>query len=295
MTAAVRTWLYAPAHHPDRVRKALASGADAVVIDLEDSVPAHRKDEARAAALQILADLPPERPPVWVRLNAVDTPVGEADVAALAGSVADGFRCPRASDPRVIATVSAAVRRPLQLIIESAAGLLAAPDLARAAPQVEWISLGEADLAADLRTGAAGLDWARGWIVAAARAADLNSPIQSVHTAVGDLEGLRATTALGREHGFFGRSIVHPRQIEVIHDVYTPSSEEITRAEQIVGALQEATERGESTAMTSDGRFVDPAVVAGAQLTLELARLSPRPEAASWPNPSRSRPAQEPI
>ena len=280
MNDLVRTWLYVPAHHPDRAHKALVSGADAVVLDLEDSVPAERKDEAREAALALLRELPIERPRVWVRMNPLGSPWGGADLAALAGVDVDGVRLPRAQDQDEVIQVADAVGCPVQLLLETARGLMAARDLAVAHPSVVGISLGEADLAADLRVAPTGLDWARGWVVAVARAAGLPSPVQSVYTHVSDVAGLRTTTADGRSHGFFGRSVVHPKQIQPVHEVYRPTEDELSRAQEVVNAYDRARVRGEAAALAPDGRFVDPAVVAGAQLTLRLAALDrPHPSA----------------
>jgi len=276
----VRTWLYVPAHHPDRAQKALVSGADAVVLDLEDSVPAERKDEAREAALALLHDLPSERPRVWVRMNPLSSPWGAADLAALAGVDADGVRLPRTQEPDEVRQVADALDCPLQLLLETARGLMAVRELVAAHPSVAGIALGEADLAADLRVAPTGLDWARGWVVAVARAAGLPSPVQSVYTDVRDLAGLRTTTAAGRDHGFFGRSVVHPQQIEPVHQVYRPTEDEVSRAQEVVNAYDRALERGEAAALTPDGRFVDPAVVAGAQLTLRLTALD-RPSSST--------------
>lgn len=285
MTGSLRTWLYVPAHRIDRALKALGSGADAVVLDLEDAVPAERKDEARAAAAAFLDQLPTDRPPVWVRVNSLRSPWGEADIAAVGRPGLDGVRLPRAEDPQEVRTVADRLGCPVQLLVETASGLMRAEELARAHPLVAGIALGEADLAADLRVAPSGLDWARGWIVAVARAAGLPSPVQSVYTVVSDLEGLRTTTAVGRLHGFFGRSVVHPRQIETIHEVYRPTDDELERARDVLAAYDRARERGEAAALTPDGRFVDPAVVAQAQLTLELAAMY-EPE-SPVPNPPR--------
>lgn len=283
MTALLRTWLYVPAHRVDRARKALASGADAVVIDLEDSVPAERKDEAREAAAALLDELPTDGPRVWVRVNSLKSPWGEADLEAVGRPGLDGVRLPRAEDPQEVRTVAERLGCPVQLLVETARGLMRAEKLSRAHPAVAGIALGEADLAADLRVTAAGLDWARGWIVAVARSAGLPSPVQSVYTAVADLDGLRTTTSTGRAHGFFGRSVVHPMQIETIHEVYRPADDELGRARDVLAAYDSARERGEAAALTPDGRFVDPAVVAQAQLTLELAALYPPAPAVQNP------------
>lgn len=271
MRTPVRSWLYAPGHHPERVLKALRAGADAVVIDLEDSVPAGRKEEARVGAAEILRDLDPDHPEVWVRINPPSSRWGELDLVALADVRLDGVRVPRSEDPVDVKKVAAAVGCPLQLLLETARGLMTARELARADPTVCGIGLGEADLAADLRVTTEGLTWARGWVVAVSREAGLPSPVQSVYTDIADLEGLRSTTSAGRAHGFFGRSLVHPRQIAPVHDVYRPTAEESARAREVFSAWEDAQARGEAAALTADGRFVDPAVVSQAQLVLELA------------------------
>jgi citrate lyase subunit beta/citryl-CoA lyase len=269
------------------VRKALGAGADAVVLDLEDAVPAERKEDAREVVVAILRELrgAGPRPQVWARVNPARSSWGEADVEALRGLPVDGVRVPRTENPADIVAVATALDCPVQLLIETAVGLMAARDLAVAHPAVAGIGLGEADLASDLRVAASrGLDWARGWIVAVSRACGLPSPVQSVYTAVADLDGLRATTAEARDLGFFGRSVVHPRQIGPVHDVYRPSPDEAARAQHLVDTLQSAQARGEAAALTSDGRFVDPAVVSQARVILELAALDhPRP-----PAPTRS-------
>ena len=123
--------------------------------------------------------------------------------------------------------------------------------------------------------GDEGLLYARSRCVATARAAGLPAPVQSVFTHVGDEEGLRRTTELGRRLGFFGRSAIHPSQLPVIHEVFTPTSEEVERARALVEALAEAEDRGVGAIALPDGRFVDPAVAEASRRTLALAdRLS---------------------
>ncbi|MEV0720829.1 HpcH/HpaI aldolase/citrate lyase family protein, partial [Asanoa sp. NPDC050611] len=111
-----------------------------------------------------------------------------------------------------------------------------------------------------------GLAWARGWVVVAARAAGLPAPVQSVYTDVADLDGLRASTRQARAMGFVGRSVVHPRQIPVVHAVFTPSAAEVAAAEAVLAALRP----GEAAVLDADGRFVDAAVVRRARLVLDL-------------------------
>jgi citrate lyase subunit beta/citryl-CoA lyase len=265
-----RSWLYVPGHRPDRVRKALASAADAVVVDLEDAVPAAAKDEARRTTVELLRDRPADGPPVWVRVNPPTEAVGRADVDALAGMPVDGLRLPRCEDPAMVHAVAEQTGYDLYLLLETARGLLAARELAGAHTAVRGVGLGESDLAADLMVPSdSGLDWARGHVVAASRAAGLASPVQSVWTRVGDLDGLRASCAAGLALGFFGRSVVHPSQIPVVHEVFTPSSEEVAEARAVLATGAEARARGEVAALDAQGRFVDPAVEARARVVLD--------------------------
>ena len=288
MSTVPRSWLYVPGHRAERVAKALVAGADAVVIDLEDAVPADRKDAARDQTVALLDERADHGAlQVWVRINPPGTEIGRRDVAALTGRRLDGLRIPRADDPDEVREVAERTGAPLQLLLENARGLSRARELAEAHELVAGIGLGEADLAADLLVDRdEGLTWARGAVVVAARAAGLPSPVQSVWTDVGDTDGLRVSSERGRGTGFFGRSVVHPRQIDVVHDVYTPSADEIAAAEGIVATAAEAAARGEAAALSADGRFVDPAVVARARTVLDRAgpaaqRVSPAPQLRS--------------
>lgn len=278
---AIRSWLYAPAHQPHIVAKALASGSDAVVVDLEDAVPATEKASGRECLLDLVDRLPHRHAPVWVRINDPRTDEGQRDLDALTKISVSGVRIPKAEDTGVIEEV-ATLGYPLQLILETATGLLNAPHLANAHPLVETLSLGEADLSADLRVGsAAGLGWARGWVVAAARSAGLRSPIQSVYTNVADIEGLLRTTLEGAALGFLGRSVIHPRQILPVHQAMRPTAERLRSAREVVAAAEDAASAGKAAVLDARGRFVDPAVVAQAQVTLDLAALDDHPASSA--------------
>ncbi|MCZ2859110.1 HpcH/HpaI aldolase/citrate lyase family protein [Blastococcus sp. VKM Ac-2987] len=284
MSTAPRSWLYVPGHRDDRVAKALTAGADAVVVDLEDAVPAAQKDRARELTAALLDEHRPDGsgPRLWVRINPPGTDAGERDVATLSGRRVDGIRVPRADDPVEVRAVGDRVGVPMQLLLESARGLWRAHELAGAHELVAGIGLGEADLAADLLVDRdEGLRWARGTVVVAARAAGLPSPVQSVWTDVADLDGLRASSLVGRATGFHGRSVVHPRQLGPVHEVYTPSPEEVAAAERVVATAAEAAARGESAVLDADGRFVDPAVVARARTVLDRAPSAPSPAPSS--------------
>ncbi|WP_369168645.1 CoA ester lyase [Streptomyces sp. R28] len=269
------TWLYAPGDRPRVVAKALTSGADIVIVDLEDAVAPDRKDYARAATADLLAE--PEHPvPVHVRVNALGTPPAVKDLEALAALPGlSGLRLPKVTSAEQVIHLAettpptAPGAPPLHALLESALGIEHAHAIACAHPSLHGISLGEADLRTDLGVrGDAGLDWSRSRVVVAARAAGLPPPSQSIHPDIRDLEGLAASCAHGRTLGFLGRAAIHPRQLPVIERAYLPTEAELEQAETILKAA--ATEHGAQA--LQDGTFIDAAVVAAAQRTLSLAR-----------------------
>ncbi|MGW0748977.1 HpcH/HpaI aldolase/citrate lyase family protein [Streptomyces sp. NPDC002587] len=250
----ILTWLYAPGDRPEVVAKAIGGGADAVIVDLEDAVPASRKEYARAATAELLAERPPV--PVHVRVNAIDSPWGGADLSALAGLHGlAGLRLPKISTPEQI--VATAVRTggvSLHALLESAVGVERAYEIARAHPALRGLSLGEADLRADLAVSAeTGLDWCRSRVVVAARAAGLAPPAQSVFPDIRDLEALAVSCAHGRSLGFFGRAAIHPRQLPVIERAYLPGPDEVTAAQEVLSAARATP----GALALPDGRFVD--------------------------------------
>jgi citrate lyase subunit beta / citryl-CoA lyase len=273
MTAPPLTWLYAPGDRPHVVAKALVSGADVVVVDLEDAVAPDRKDYARAATAELLAA--PQQVPVHVRVNALDSPLAPRDleaVAALPG--VSGLRLPKVTCPAQITRIAERTAPTtggapaLYALLEQALAVEHAYAIAAAHPALHGISLGEADLRADLGVREdAGLDWSRSRVVVAARAAGLPPPSQSVHPDIRDLESLAASCAHGRTLGFLGRAAIHPRQLPIIERAYLPTEREIEEAETIVKAA--TTEQGAQA--LPDGRFIDAAVVAAARRTLSLA------------------------
>jgi citrate lyase subunit beta/citryl-CoA lyase len=274
MSLSIRSWLYCPATRTDLIAKALRSSADAVVIDLEDAVPSESKNIARDNAVHILAQ--PRPKPVWVRMNTLDSPWGLDDARALSVVGPDGVRVPKCRNVDEVRRVGDLVDCPLGLLIESAEGVEQAIRLAAAHQHVTYLALGEADLMADLRVrNPEALDWARMRIVVAARATGIASPVQSVHTKLSDLEGLRRTTVIGRDNGFFGRSVIHPSQLAIVNNVYTPSSAEVAEARRIVTLMEDAAAAGRATNVDKSGQFIDPAMVEQARWVIELQDTQP--------------------
>lgn len=281
------TWLYVPADRPDRVAKAIASDADVVILDLEDSVAPAHKDLARATAVEVLGAAARRARPIEVRVNDPASPWGTSDLAALSalaaqvvGGLTFTLRLPKVDEPGTVRDVAAALggeRGPrITALLESALGIERAFEIATAHPRIAAIGMGEADLVFDLGTiDDAALDWARSRVVVAARAAGFPSPAMSAWLRVDDLDGLAASCRRGRSLGFLGRTAIHPAQLPVIVAAFVPSAEEVDAARRTLDALEGAQGSGTGGAVTVDGRFVDRAHVEGARRTLALAARRP--------------------
>lgn len=266
------TALYAPADRPERLPKAFDSAADAVLVDLEDAVAASRKDWARQQAASVLAAAVPPKP-CQVRINASGTPWHEADLAMVAELPAGvGVRVPKCEDPVELARLTELLTgRAIHVLVESAVGVEALGDLARV-PGVATIGLGEADLRSDLSlVDDQALDWIRTRAVVAARAAGLPAPWAAAFTDVADLDGLATSTRRLARRGFVGRTVIHPRQIEVVRQAFRPDEQAVARARGALSALAEAQRLDSGVAVLPDGTFLDPAMVALHQRTVELA------------------------
>lgn len=265
------TWLYVPGDRPERFAKAAAAGADVVIVDLEDAVVPEHKDAARAHVLRWLDAAAPGS--VEVRVNAIGTPWSAADLAALRDVPAlRAVRLPKVegrADVLAALDLLAARHRPLSCLVETARGVEAAYEIADT-PRVAAITLGEADLAADLGvTDPDALTWARSRIVIAARAAGLPAPALSAYPHVSDLAGLDASCRAGRRLGFRGRTAIHPRQVPVIAAAFAAAEDEIAAARAVVDGFELARSVGDGAVALPDGRMVDAALLAQARSVLE--------------------------
>jgi citrate lyase subunit beta/citryl-CoA lyase len=259
-----RSYLFAPGHNPTLLRKVFAAGADAVMLDLEDAVPPHAKETARELVAQALLTHP-----AWVRVNAARTPDCAADLEAVAGR-ATGIRIPKTESAHDVHWVADRLPdTPLICAIETARGVLAAQEIASVSG-VHHLAVGGVDLQRDLNCGPGDLPtlYARSHLVLASRAAGLAPPIDSVYPHLDDEAGLRQHAQLARSLGFFGKSAIHPRQLPVIHEIFTPSQEELRWARDVVAAFESS---GGAALRLADGEFVDRPVAVRAHRLLELA------------------------
>jgi citrate lyase subunit beta / citryl-CoA lyase len=272
-----RACLVVPGSAPDKLASASRRGADEVVIDLEDAVIPAAKADARAAVLEALATLDWSDVAVSVRVNAPRTPWCHADLAALAGA-APALRSvvvPKVESAddlafaeRLLDGAEAAAdrARPLrvQALIETAAGVAAAPAIAGASPRLEALVVGYADLAVALgrtRAGAGELalwDPIREAVLVAARAHDLQA-IDGPHLGLAPDEAFHAAAGRAREQGFDGKWAIHPAQLEPLRERFSPNEDEVAHARAVIGALA-AAERAGQGAVALDGRMLDEPV-----------------------------------
>ncbi|RJQ83990.1 HpcH/HpaI aldolase/citrate lyase family protein [Amycolatopsis panacis] len=272
-----RTLLFSPGDHSRRVERVLASSAATVVLDLEDGV-ADGEAKARGRATIAHALSTTDRAKVFVRVNATGTADHAADLDALGPVLGrtTGIILPKVESREEITVLAArlgefervAGSAPGSLkvvpVIETCAGLLVAPEIA-ASVRVAGLIFGALDLAAELAVSPiSGLDHTRAQVAVAARAAGLRGPIDGPHPDLDDDDGLAETSLASRALGFSGRVVLHPRQIDIVERAYTPTTDEILRARQIV----QASESNAGSLRLPDGTFVDRPVVARAQALL---------------------------
>lgn len=276
MTAAAaalpRSYLFVPASRPERIGKARQSGADAVIVDLEDAVEPSAKPAARAALAQAADALAGAVPgTLWLRINALDTAHAADDLHLLAALRSQGFgigaMVPKAGDAAALQALPPEV--PVLALIETAHGLGQAHRLGEV-PTVQRLAFGSIDYALDL----GGLDpadhealrHARSTLVWASRCAELPPPVDGVTPAIDDEAALAADSAEARRLGFAARLCIHPRQVAAVHAALAPTAEERAWAERVVAAA------GEGGAVQLDGRMVDRPVLLRAQRLLAAAR-----------------------
>jgi citrate lyase subunit beta/citryl-CoA lyase len=288
-----RSVLFTPGDRPEMMRKAPGAGSDGVVFDLEDAVAPDRKAEAREAVQEVLAD--PDFAPdceVCVRVNpagiAADDDLagvfgsdsGDPDRTASIRETLDAVMLPKtesADDAETLADLlderDAAV--PILALVETAAGLLAAEEIA-AVPEVDALVFGAEDLAADLGATptAEGTEvlHAREHVVLAASAADVDA-IDTVYTDIEDVEGLADETEFAVELGFDGKMAIHPAQVDPINEAFTPDPERVEWAESVLDAKAEADADARGV-FRVDGEMIDAPLIAQAERVLEYARAT---------------------
>jgi citrate lyase subunit beta/citryl-CoA lyase len=286
-----RSRIYLPGNRPRVIQKGPLLGADVVILDLEDSVAPGEKDAARILVTHALQSLNFGASEVMVRINPLST-CGREDLAAVLPMGPDAIVVPKAEERDTVRVVEKAIlesklrkRVAILPLIESAKGILNAYEIASASSLVEAITFGGEDFTQDIgatrtREGREILV-GRSLLVIAAKAAGVQA-LDTVFSDINDIEGLRQDTLTIKQMGFDGRAAIHPAQIEVIHEVFTPTAAEIDRAVAVIRAAQAAREKGSGVAVLQ-GKMIDKPVIERAEKVLRIAeRLGltiPEPEA----------------
>lgn len=265
--------------------KALNSGADALILDLEDAVAPSSKEGARTAVCSFLAQFSGVAPALWVRINQGELGRHDAaDVVSYGGLRVAGLFVPKVDSLAELDALDTAVQSAeaeigiqtgsIQFcaLIETATGVLRSAELALH-QRVNRIAIGEADLSSELGVELTPGDehellLARSMLVLAASAAGLHPPIGPVSTNFSDLDDFRESTVALKKLGFVGRSAIHPAQVPVINEVFTPSEAEVVKALRLVELFELAVSEGRGVCVDDLGKMVDEAVVRSARRTL---------------------------
>ena len=281
-----RTMIFLSAQKPGLIKDPLIYGADSLMLDLEDAVAENQKDAARFSLYHALKTVDYGDTEVIVRINGLDTPHWREDVRVCVAAGADGVRIAKCESAGDVIAVEKAVeaaeeefrkekgRTLLMAALESPKGILNAQEIAAASKRMFGIAISGGDLRRTMQVspvrGGVELNTARGLVELAERAAGVQC-FDTVFTDLNDEEGFRAEVLLDKQMGFDGKSLVNPRQIAAVHEIYAPSEKEITAAEKIVSAVRENAAKGVGV-FTVDGKMIDIAFLPGAERTIALAK-----------------------
>lgn len=279
-----RTMMFVPGNNPGMMQDAFIYGPDSIMLDLEDSVTMAEKDTARLLVYNALKTIDYGNTEMVVRVNPLSTPYGKKDIEAVVKAGVDVVRMPKTETADEVREMEAEIekveqelgcvgRTKIMAAIESALGVVNAYAIATASKRMMGIALGAEDYCANLKTQRTpeGIELllARQTIVVAARAAGIDA-LDTVYSNLNDMETFRKEVEQIHKMGFDGKSIINPRQIDIVNEVFTPSQKAIDKAMAVVGAIKEAEKRG-SGVIALNGKMVDRPVVLRAQRTIDLA------------------------
>jgi len=280
--------LYIPGNNPAMIQQGGVYGADSILLDLEDAVALNQKDAARTLVRNMINVIDFYEAEVCVRVNHLSTPFGLADLEAIVPLQPSAIRYPKTESAEEVAELLKIIEQiedrhglphnkmTLHAMIETAMGVQNVFDIASKFDRVDAITIGGQDLTADMNIiytpDGAGIDFARKRIVMAAKASHIDV-IDTVFPDVNDEEGLRKETEYAKKIGFTGKAVINPRQIEIIHDVYTPTDEEIRKAYRIVKEFKINSAAGIGV-FAIDGKMIDAPIVTRAEYILRLANVT---------------------
>lgn len=282
-----RTMMFVPGNNPAMMQDAFIYGPDSIMLDLEDSVTMAEKDTARLLVHNALKSIDYGDTEMVVRINPLSTPYGKKDIEAVVKAGVHVIRMPKTETAEEVREVEREIERveeklgclgrtKIMAAIESTLGVVNAYSIAVASKRMMGIALGAEDYCANLKAQrtpeGSELLLARQTIVVAARAAGIDA-LDTVYSNLNDMETFRKEVELIKQLGFDGKSIINPRQIEVVNEVFAPKPKEIEKALTIIAAIKEAEKRG-SGVIAVNGKMVDRPVVIRAERTVNLAIAS---------------------
>jgi len=281
-----RTMMFMNAQKPGLIKDAYIYGVDSIMLDLEDAVAENQKDAARFSLYHALKTIDYGDTEVIVRINGLDTPHWQEDIRVCVAGGADGIRIAKCESAQDVLTVEKATeeaekefgvevgRTLLMAALESPKGILNAYEICAASPRMFGVAISGGDFRKCMQTKptASGIDMvtARGMMLIAARAAGIQC-FDTVFTDLDDMEGFINETKQNKEMGFDGKSLINPKQIRPVHEIFAPTEKEVMQAELMVRAFREAAAQGIGV-FTVNGKMVDVAFIPGAERTLKLAK-----------------------
>jgi len=280
--------MFVPGNNPAMVKDAGIFGADSIMFDLEDAVSLSEKDAARYLVYEALKTVDYGRSELVVRINGLDTPFYHNDIKAMVKAGIDVIRLPKVETADMIRNLEKLVVEAeiefgrevgtthLMAAIESARGVVNANEIAQASKRMIGIALSAEDYTTDMKThrypDGQELLYARNVILHAARAAGI-AAFDTVFTNLNDEAGFKRETELIHQLGFDGKSLINPRQIDLVNQVYQPLKKEIITAQNVIAAIEDAKQKG-SGVISMNGQMVDRPVVLRAERVMRLAKAN---------------------
>lgn len=282
-----RTMLFLPGNNPGMLTDAHIYKPDSIMMDLEDAVSINQKDAARMLVYHALKTIDYGDVETVVRINELSSGLGEKDIEAVVRAGVDVIRLPKTDTAQDIIDVDKIITRVekeigregqtlMMAAIESARGVINAVEIAQASPRMMGIALGAEDYVTNLKTSRSNhgmeLFLARSQIVLAARNAGI-SCFDTINSNLDDMDQFREEVQFIKDLGFDGKSVIHPKQIPLVNEIYTPTKEEIRKSMRIIAGSKEAEKRG-SGVISVDGKMIDGPIIIRAQRVLDLAIAS---------------------
>jgi citrate lyase subunit beta/citryl-CoA lyase len=280
--------MFMNAQKPGLIKDAYIYGVDSIMLDLEDAVAENQKDAARFSLYHALKTIDYGDTEVIVRINGLDTPHWQEDIRVCVAGGADGIRiakCESAQDVKTVEEATLAAEREfgveegrtlLMAALESPKGILNAYEICTASDRLFGVAISGGDFRKCMQVGVVpgGIEMlaARGQMLLAARAAGVQC-FDTVFTDLDDMDGFIAEVRQNKEMGFDGKSLINPKQITAVHQIFAPTQKEIAAAEKIVRAMRENADKGIGV-FTVDGKMIDLAFLPGAERTIKLAKAS---------------------